>query len=103
MKNGYIELSDADPLMEIYRKIDINGNLKEPLTVNEQILIFCIAKSIHDIPNSRPAQPSKENGGGTEERRQGDTVPMEKGKGPALKLPDSRAGPRPHDIKGHYL
>ena len=47
----------------------------------------------HDIPNSRPA----------EERRQGDTVPMEKGKGPALKLPDSRAGPRPHDIKGHYL
>ena len=57
----------------------------------------------HDIPNSRPAQPSKENGGGTEERRQGDTVPMEKGKGPALKLPDSRAGPRPHDIKGRYL
>ena len=48
MKNGYIELSDADTLMEIYRKIDINGNLTEPLTANEQILIFCIAKSIRE-------------------------------------------------------
>ena len=48
MKNGYIEPSDADVLMEIYRKIDINGNLKEPLTTDEQILIFCIAKSIRD-------------------------------------------------------
>lgn len=48
MKNGYIEPSDADVLMEIYRKIDINGNLKEPLTMDEQILIFCIAQSIRD-------------------------------------------------------
>lgn len=48
MKNGHIEPSDADTLMEIYRKIDINGNLKEPLTANEQILIFCIAKSIRE-------------------------------------------------------
>lgn len=48
MKNGYIEPSDADVLMKIYRKIDINGNLKEPLTTDEQILIFCIAKSIKD-------------------------------------------------------
>lgn len=48
MKNGYIEPSDADTLMGIYRKIDINGNLKEPLTTDEQILIFCIAKSIKD-------------------------------------------------------
>lgn len=48
MKNGYIEPSDADVLMEIYRKIDINGNLKEPLTTDEQILIFCIAKSIRE-------------------------------------------------------
>lgn len=48
MKNGYIEPSDADELMGIYRKIDINGNLKEPLTTDEQILIFCIAKSIRD-------------------------------------------------------
>lgn len=48
MKNGYIEPSDADTLMEIYRKIDISGNLKEPLTTDEQILIFCIAQSIRD-------------------------------------------------------
>lgn len=48
MKNGYIEPSDADTLMKIYRKIDMYGNLKEPLTTDEQILIFCIAKSIRD-------------------------------------------------------
>ena len=48
MKNGYIEPSDADVLMEIYRKIDINGNLKESLTATEQVLIFCIAKSIRE-------------------------------------------------------
>lgn len=48
MKNGYIEPTDAYTLMGIYRKIDINGNLKEPLTVNEQVLIFCIAKSIRN-------------------------------------------------------
>ena len=48
MKNGYIEPSDSDTLMEVYRKIDISGNLKEPLTTDEQILIFCIAKSIRD-------------------------------------------------------
>lgn len=48
MKNGYIEPSDADTLMGIYRKIDISGNLKEPLTTDEQILIFCIAKSIRE-------------------------------------------------------
>lgn len=48
MKNGYIEQSDADTLMEIYRKIDINGSLKQPLTAEEQILIFCIANSIRE-------------------------------------------------------
>lgn len=48
MKNGYIEPSDADTLMGIYRKIDMYGNLKEPLTTDEQILIFCIAKSIKE-------------------------------------------------------
>lgn len=46
MKNGYIEPSDADVLMGIYKKIDIYGRLKEPLTTDEQILIFCIAKLI---------------------------------------------------------
>lgn len=48
MKNGYIEPSDADTLMGIYKKIGISGNLKKPLTANEQVLIFCIAKSIRD-------------------------------------------------------
>lgn len=48
MKNGNIELSDADTLMGIYRKIDMYGNLKQPLTTDEQILIFCIAKSIKE-------------------------------------------------------
>lgn len=48
MKNGYIEPSDADTMMQIYRKNDIYGNLKEPLTTDEQILIFCIAKLIRE-------------------------------------------------------
>lgn len=48
MKNGYIEPSDADVLMEIYKKIDGEGNLKEPLTTKEQVLIFCIAQSIRE-------------------------------------------------------
>ncbi len=49
MKNGYIEQSDADKLMGIYKKIDIiSGYLKEPLTTDEAVLIFCIAKSIRD-------------------------------------------------------
>lgn len=48
MKNGYIEPSDADRLMEIYKKIDGEGNLKEPLTTKEQVLIFCIAQSIRE-------------------------------------------------------
>lgn len=48
MKNSYIEPSDADVLMGIYRKIDGDGNLREPLTTDEQILIFCIAKSIRE-------------------------------------------------------
>lgn len=48
MKNSYIEPSDADVLMKIYKKIDGNGNLRESLTTDEQILIFCIAKSIRE-------------------------------------------------------
>lgn len=48
MKNGYIELSDADTLMNIYKKIDGEGNLKDPLTTKEQVLIFCIAHSIRE-------------------------------------------------------
>lgn len=34
----------AVELMEIYRKIDIRGNTKRPLTPKEQILIFRLAK-----------------------------------------------------------
>lgn len=48
MKSGYIEPSDADLLMRIYKKIDREGNLKEPLTTKEQVLIFCIAQSIRE-------------------------------------------------------
>lgn len=48
MRNGYIEKSDADTLMNVYRKFDIYGNTKEPLTTEEQVLIFCIAKAIKD-------------------------------------------------------
>lgn len=48
MKNGHIEPSDADVLMKIYKKIDGSGNLKEPLTTKEQVLIFCIAQSIRE-------------------------------------------------------
>lgn len=42
MKNGYIEPSDADTLMGIYRKIDIYGRLKEPLTMDEYMTIFAL-------------------------------------------------------------
>lgn len=48
MKNGHIEPSDADILIEIYKKIDREGNLKEPLTTKEQVLIFCISQSIRE-------------------------------------------------------
>lgn len=48
MTNGYIEPPDADVLMGIYKKIDGDGNLREPLTTKEQVLIFCIAQSIRE-------------------------------------------------------
>ena len=44
MKNGWPEFKkDAETLMSAYRKFNINGMTKEPLTAEEQILIFSIA------------------------------------------------------------
>lgn len=44
MKNGIPEPEDGEKLMEIYNKININGTLKEHLSLDEMVLIFCIAK-----------------------------------------------------------
>lgn len=60
MKNGYIEPSDADVLMEIYKKIDGEGNLKEHLTMDEQVLIFCIAQSIRERKINRRYRNDRE-------------------------------------------
>lgn len=49
MKEGIIEPEkDRETIMRIYRKIDLYGNLKVPLTTEEQVLIFCLAKSIRE-------------------------------------------------------
>lgn len=49
MKNGAIEPEkDHDTLMSIYNALDIDGNLKRPLTVDEMVLIFAIAKKIKE-------------------------------------------------------
>ena len=49
MKEGIIEPEkDSETLMRIYRKFDLCGNLKVPLTTEEQVLIFCLAKSIRE-------------------------------------------------------
>lgn len=45
MKNGIPEFEkDAETLMAAYRKFNIYGMTKEPLTPEEMVLIFCIAK-----------------------------------------------------------
>lgn len=44
MKNGIPEKSDADTLMDIYKKLNIDGTLNRPITTDEQVLIFCLAK-----------------------------------------------------------
>lgn len=46
MRNGMLEPSDADDLRNIYKKFDMNGILKEPLSTYEMILIFSISKWI---------------------------------------------------------
>ena len=37
MKNGKLERKDEDTLKEIYKKLTVDGYLKEPLTVEEQV------------------------------------------------------------------
>lgn len=45
MKNGVPEFEkDAETLKRIYNKLTIYGQLKEPLTTEEAVLLFCIAK-----------------------------------------------------------
>lgn len=46
MKNGQLEPQDSDTLMSIYRKLNIDGTLKEPLSTKEQVIIFAIAEWI---------------------------------------------------------
>lgn len=49
MKNGIPEKSDSKILASIYRKININsGMVKEPLTSEEMVLIFCLSKYIEN-------------------------------------------------------
>ena len=53
MKDGKIERGDADILMSIYRKFDIDGRLREPVTTEEMITLFAIAKKIEKGFKSR--------------------------------------------------
>ena len=46
MKNGKLEPNDSDTLQSIYNKLTVNGELKEPLTVEEQVLLFSVSKWI---------------------------------------------------------
>ncbi len=46
MKNGKLEAKDSDTLQSIYNKLTVNGELKEPLTAEEQVLLFSISKWI---------------------------------------------------------
>lgn len=48
MKRGKLELKDSDTLQDIYNKLTIDGYLKEPLTVDEQVLIYGISKWIRE-------------------------------------------------------
>ncbi len=48
MKNGQLERKDEDTLKEIYKKLTVDGYLKEPLTVEEQVLIYGISKWIRE-------------------------------------------------------
>lgn len=48
MTNGKIELNDASILKEIYKKIDSTGFLKNPLSIEEQVLICSLSKWIED-------------------------------------------------------
>ena len=46
MKNGELEAKDSDTLQNIYNKLTVDGELREPLTVEEQVLLFLISKWI---------------------------------------------------------
>lgn len=46
MKNGKLEPNDSDTLQSIYNKLTVNGGLREPLTVEEQVLLFSVSKWI---------------------------------------------------------
>lgn len=49
MKNGIPEFrKDSETLMKVYNKINAHGMTKEPLTIEEQVIIFCIAKWLGD-------------------------------------------------------
>ena len=48
MKNGKLERKDEDTLKEIYKKLTVDGYLKEPLTVDEQVLIYGVSKWIRE-------------------------------------------------------
>ena len=48
MKRGKLELKDSDTLQDIYNKLTIDGYLKEPLTVDEQVLIYGISNWIRE-------------------------------------------------------
>lgn len=46
MKNGKLEPNDSDTLQSIYNKLTVNGELKELLTAEEQVLLFSVSKWI---------------------------------------------------------
>lgn len=48
MKNGIITPKDGDTLLEIYHSFDLYGRQNRPLTMEEQVLIFSIGKSIKE-------------------------------------------------------
>lgn len=56
MKNGQLELQDSETLKNIYRKLDIYGNTKEPLTVREMVLIYALSKWIEENVNGEDSK-----------------------------------------------
>lgn len=48
MRQGQLEMEDAGMLRGIYSKISKAGFLLEPLTVEEQVLLFSLAKWIEE-------------------------------------------------------
>lgn len=46
MKNGIPEASDGVVLHDIYKKLNIDGTLKEPLSIHEMVILFCVGNYI---------------------------------------------------------